>query len=326
MNRKIVVSIVAVVVVAGLVVGGVSFFGSQKVVVDTSAQAQKIEEYANPDAFITPYQLNEMMNDDGADVVVIGSLNPSKLAAPISGSFTFWRPDYSAAESAYPFGGMSNTDAEMEALLSNTGTTRRSMVVVYASGSHHDATRLWWQIKQLGHDDVRLLDGGLNAWAGAGYPTGDANPTVEPSGYEAPRMASFADADLEMVESAIGNDDWVIIDTRSTDEHTGASVKGGAFGPGTIPSSVHINWTNASNEDSTLKTRAELEAIYGDAIDGKSVIAFCQSGVRSAHTTFVVMNVLGVEDVYNYDGSWIEWSYAHYEQNGSVDVENGASS
>ncbi len=326
MKNKVIVGVVAVVIVAGVVFGAVTYFGSQKVVVDTSEQAQKIEQYANADAFITPYQLNELMNDESADVVVLGSLNPTKMASPIAGSFTFWRPDYSAEESAYPYGGMRNTGEEMETILSNAGATRRSMIVVYASGSHHDAARLWWQIKQLGHDDVRVLDGGLNAWAGAGYPTGDANPTVEASGYTAPKPAGFASADMEMVKAAIEDDQWVIIDTRTPEEHDGSSVKGGAFGPGAIPTSVHINWTSANNEDSTLKTRAELEAIYGDVIEGKNVIAFCQSGVRSAHTTMVLMNVLGVEEVYNYDGSWIEWSYAHYEQDGSVDVINGTSS
>lgn len=73
---------------------------------------------------------------------------------------------------------------------------------------------------------------------------------------------------------------------------------------------MHIEWKNAvDDETKLLKPIEELEAIYGEAVEGKKVITFCQSGVRSAHTQFVLESVLGVEEVYNYDGSWIEWSY-----------------
>lgn len=321
MKKKIIIVIALIVVVAAVIVG-MNFFGTEKVVVDNSAQAQKIKAFANPDAFITPYQLNELMNDEDADVVVIGSLNPSKLASPISGSFTMWRSDYSAAEGVYNYGGMRNTSEEMASILSNFGATKKSMIVVYASGSHHDAARLWWQIKQLGHKDLRFLDGGLNAWEGAGYATGNANPKVTPSKYVADEK-EFADADMDMVINAIDDDEWVIIDTRTDSENDGSSVKKGAFGAGAIPGSVHINWTNSNKEDTTLKSVEELKAIYGDLVKDKKVIAFCQSGVRSAHTTLVLKEVLGAKEVYNYDGSWIEWSYAHYKENKKVDIING---
>ncbi|MDW1568591.1 rhodanese-like domain-containing protein, partial [Vibrio sp. YT-15] len=110
------------------------------------------------------------------------------------------------------------------------------------------------------------------------------------------------------------------------DEFNGEVAVSGAYGPGTIPSSVHINWTKALNEDTTLKSAEELQALYGDIIKGKKVIAYCQSGVRSAHTTLILTEVLGAEGVYNYDGSWIEYSHAHYEQkNPEVNVINGKS-
>ncbi|MGV8145474.1 MAG: sulfurtransferase [Alkaliphilus sp.] len=321
MNKKAIVLVVAIILVAVGFMGYRYFFGVQKVVVDASEQGQKISEFYNPEAFITPFQLKELM-EKNADVVVIGSLNPAKANSPISGSFTMWRGDYSAAEGVYNFGGMRNTKEEMEELLSSFGATPNSTIVVYAANSHHDAARLHWQIKMLGHEDVRFLDGGLNAWAGAGYPVGDANPTVEKSNYVAPNYSADTLADADMVKMALEDDEWIIIDTRSADEHTGTSTKGGAAGPGNIPGAVLINWTSNSNEDTTLLTKEELKAIYGDLIDGKNVIVFCQSGVRSAHTLLVLSEVLGAENVYNYDGSWIEWSYMHYEL-GEVDVESG---
>lgn len=322
MNKKTIILVVVVLLVAVVgFMGYRSFFGVQKVVVDASEQGQKISEFYNPEAFITPFQLKELMNKN-ADVVVIGSLNPKKADSPISGSFTVWRGDYSAAEGVYNFGGMRNTKEEMEELLSNFGATPKSTIVVYAANAHHDAARLHWQIKMLGHEDVRYLDGGLNAWAGAGYPVGDANPTVEKSNYVAPNYSTETLADADMVKMAIENDEWVIIDTRAPDEYYGRKTKRGAIGPGTIPGAVLVNWTANSNEDTTLLTKEELKAIYGDLIEGKNVIVFCQSGVRSTHTLLVLREVLGAENVYNYDGSWIEWSYMHYELS-EVDIENG---
>lgn len=323
MNKKV----IAVAVICGIAAVGYptyrSMFGVKAVTVSADAQAQKIAEFANPAAFITPNELNQLMASD-KDVVVIGSLNPLKGDSPISGSFSVWRPDYSADKGDYDFGGMRADKEGMETLLSSFGATQNSTVVVYAANKHHDAARLYWQMKLLGHEDVRYLDGGLNAWMGAGYSVGDANPSVKATNYTAPNYKEINIADYDMVVNATQSDDWVIIDTRSVKENEGAMVAKGAFGPGTIPKSQFITWTDALNKDTTLKTAAQLKEIYGDLIEGKKVISYCQSGVRSGHTTMVLKEVLGAEEVYNYDGSWIEWSYAHYEtKQDTAKVVNG---
>lgn len=324
-KSTIAVGILAVLGAAGYV-GYTSMFGAKAVVVSADSLEQKFATYANPEAFVSTQDVKDMM-DKGEDVVVIGALNPMKPDAPISGSFTLWRPDYSAAEGEYAFDGMRNSVDDMEALLSSYGATPESTIVVYAANSHHDAARLFWQIRNLGHEDVRYLDGGLNAWIGAGLPTGDANPTVAKTDYVAPAPQTEVNtlATLEMVLNAQNASDWVILDTRGTAEFDGSTTVSGAFGPGTIPGSVHINWTKALNEDTTLKSAEELQALYGDVIKGKKVITYCQSGVRSAHTQMVLEEVLGAEGVYNYDGSWIEYSYAHYEQKrADIPVQSGA--
>lgn len=269
------------------------------------------------------------MLDAKKDVVIIGALNPIKPDKPIQGSFAIWRDDYSAEIGEYPFEGMRNSTTEMEAILSQFGATPNSTIVVYAANSHHDAARLFWQIKNLGHQDVRYLDGGLNAWIGAGYPTDSNAPKVTPSQYQAPNpQESVSLATLDMVLEAQNlPNEWVIIDTRGQKEFEGSTTLSGAFGPGTIPNSVHINWTQALNQDSTLKTAAELNTLYGDVIKNKKVITYCQSGVRSAHTQMILQEALGAKEIYNYDGSWIEYSYVHYEQNRhDIPVQNGQKS
>lgn len=323
MKKSVLIGLlVAAVVIVGGFVGYREYFGVQAVEVDSSEQGQKIAAYANPDAFITPKQLKGLM-EKNEDVVIIGALNPKNGDSPISGSHTMWRGDYSAQEGEYPFGGMRGSVELMEGILSGYGATPESTIVVYASNSHHDAARLWWQIKSLGHEDVRYLDGGLNAWIGAGYPTGDAPAEKAASAYKAPGYTDAMLAELEDVIAALDDENVVLIDTRTEEEEQGTSTKSGAFGPGKIAGAVFIPWTDANNEDTTLKSRDELAAIYGE-FEGKTLIPYCQSGVRSAHTMLVLTQVLGYENVMNYDGSWIEYSYEVYEQGSEVArIENG---
>lgn len=322
-SKKLIITLLALIVLSvGGFFGYRHFFGTRKVIVDSTEQGLKIAEYANPNAFITPLQLLDLMENDKG-VVVIGALNPARADTPIEGSFTMWRGDYSAAEGAYKFGGMANTVEEMEAILSRFGVEQDTTIVVYASNDHHDAARLWWQIKLLGHRDVRYLDGGLNAWIGAGYPTGNANPTVVATNYKAPNPTTRLVATFDDVVAALNDTNTVIIDTRSQDEERGVTTLSGAAGPGKIPGSRWINWTKSVREDSTLKSRAELETIF-ENLEGKNVITYCQSGVRSAHTLLVLTQVLGLDNVKNYDGSWIEWSFEHYtENNPAAVIENG---
>ena len=304
-----------------LFIGYRFFFGVQAVEIDESEQEAKISSYAHPESFITPKELKEMLDND-EDVVVIGTLNPTLGDLAIDGSFTMWRDDYSANEEDYDYEGMLPEQSKMEEILSSYGASPESTIVVYASNAHHDAARLWWQIKVLGHEKVRYLDGGLNAWVGEGYPTSNEVPQVEASHYIAPNPSDLLLATFEDVENALESD-IQLIDTRAEDEETGETIKSGAFGAGKILGSTWINWTSAVNDDSLLKTRSELEEIYGE-FEGQEVITYCQSGVRSAHTLFVLTQALGYEDVRNYDGSWIEWSYKHYEEKEQEAViENG---
>lgn len=312
---------------------------SKKVSVDNSAQGKKIAQYSNQEAFATPNQLKTLLDAKDKDLVVIGVLDSAKAilpgniaGTPIEGSYTVWRPDYSGAGSKEAIspdvGGYRKSKEVVEELLSKAGATANSKIVVYAADAHHDAGRLYWQIKLLGHNDVKILDGGLNAWIGAGYPTSNARKLADEPKKTDYKAASYNaekyDADIKTVVEALEKpQEWVVIDTRSTDEYDGKKTGSskGAFGTGRLKGTVHIEWTDALNkEDTTLKSLDEIKQIYGDTIKDKKVIVFCQSGVRSAFSYSVLTNILGAKDVYNYDGSWIEWSFAASEASkGKVD-------
>lgn len=326
--KRMIAVVLCVVLVLSLALTGCS----KKVTVDNSAQGKKISQYSNPNAFITPAQVKSMLDAKDNNLVVIGVLDPTKAlipgniaGTPIEGSYTVWRPDYSGKGSKESItgevDGFRKSKEVMEELLSKAGATANSTIVVYAADAHHDAARFFWQVRMLGHKDVRYLDGGLNAWIGAGYKTGKMKKLVDEgkkTEYKAPNYnAAILNADIQKVVEELNNPkEWVVIDTRSKDEYDGKKTGSskGAFGTGRLKGTVHIEWTNAIvKEDTTLKSIDELKKIYGDTIKGKKVITLCQSGVRSAHTYMVLKDILGAKDIYNFDGSWIEWSYVASE-------------
>jgi len=292
---------------------------------------------ANSSGLISAAQLKEAVDRGDSNLVIIGVINPtaalvpfSPASRPIEGSYLVWRGDYSGGGTAEAISpevtGVRRSREDMEALLSRAGVTQNSRIVVYSADAMHDAARFVWQLRLLGLENVSYLDGGVNAWIAAGYPTGRAVRLAEQAPVNNFRAPSYEprkfDADIYQVKNALLNPaEWVVIDTRTNDEYDGrrTSNSSGAFGTGRIKGAVHINWTDAVDPDTQLlKSNAELERIYGNLIRGKKVITYCQSGVRSAHTWLVLTEVLGAREVYNYDGSWIEWSYAASSASGNL--------
>jgi len=182
----------------------------------------------------------------------------------------------------------------------------------------HDAAWFAWQLRMMGLENVSYVDGGANAWVDAGFPTERGRRLRRQpvkSDFKAPDyVPERLNVNMNRVLHALENpDEWVVIYTRSSGEYRGERTgsSAGAFGTGRMKGAVHINWRSAVDAESRLiKPKEELEEIYLDAIAGRKVIVFCQSGVRSSHTWHVLADVLGLPDVYNYDGSWIEWSFA----------------
>ena len=286
-------------------------------------------------SIISAAQLKERIDTGDPNLVIFGVINPTAALIPLSassrsieGAYLVWRPDYTGGGSSEAIGpevtGFRKSREEMEALLSRAGITYDSRIVVYSADNMHDATRFIWQLSLLGLD-ASYLDGGINAWVAAGYPTGRGVRLADqsPKNQFRARVYDTAknNASLSLVVQALRNpNEWVVIDARSKDENDGkqSGNSAGAFGTGRIKGSVFITWTDAlDTKTQLLKSRAELEAIYGNVIRGKKVIAYCQSGVRSAHTWLVLSEALGAKEVYNFDGSWIEWSFAASEASGN---------
>ena len=158
-----------------------------------------------------------------------------------------------------------------------------------------------------------MLHGGISEWKLNNGQVTTEIPEVSKSVFKLtknPKMQYYVSK--EQVIEAL-NTDVVILDTRSINEYSGKQQKNGAAKGGRIPNSIHIDWTEAINYDGNqrFKSVEEIELIYSKLNISKkdSIILYCHSGVRSAHTTFVLTQLLGYQNVMNYDGSWTEWSY-----------------
>ncbi|MDQ3166176.1 MAG: sulfurtransferase [Actinomycetota bacterium] len=202
---------------------------------------------------------------------------------------------------------------QFEALLSQRGIGSDDTVVLYGGNNNWFAAYAYWYFKLYGHADVRLLDGGRKIWELDSREVTDEGTTREPTSYTAQEPDRSIRAFRDEVIAAIGAKN--LVDVRSPDEYAGRLLapahlpQEAAQRGGHVPTAVNVPWSKAANDDGTFRSDEELTRLYEAAgLDGgKDTIAYCRIGERSAHTWFVLHELLGRDNVKNYDGSWTEY-------------------
>ena len=202
---------------------------------------------------------------------------------------------------------------QFEALLSERGIGNDDTIVLYGGNNNWFAAYAYWYVKLYGHGDVRLLDGGRKKWELDSRELVDDTVSRPATTYTAKEQDRSIRAFRDEVEAAIGQKN--LVDVRSPDEFAGRLLAPAHLPqeqsqrPGHIPTARNIPWSQAANDDGTFKSDDELATLYGDkGVDlSKDTIAYCRIGERSAHTWFVLHELLGQPNVKNYDGSWTEW-------------------
>jgi thiosulfate/3-mercaptopyruvate sulfurtransferase len=202
---------------------------------------------------------------------------------------------------------------KFEALLSKSGISNDSTVVLYGGNNNWFATYAFWYFKIYGHQDVRLIDGGRKLWELKGLPLVAEVPARIASRYVAKVRNNSIRAFRDQVIASIGIKN--IVDVRSPAEFSGELAapahlpqEGGQI-KGHIPGAKNIPWSKAANEDGTFRSNEELSELYKAAgVDfAKETIAYCRIGERSAFSWFVLHELLDLQNVTNYDGSWTEY-------------------
>ena len=202
-----------------------------------------------------------------------------------------------------------------ERLMASRGIANDTTVVLYGDRNNWFAAYAYWYLKLYGHENVLIVDGGRDKWVAEGRELVTDAPAPDTTSYNAsPRNDEFR-AYQPQVREWIDADDYVLVDVRSPAEFSGElySAAGyeqeGAQRSGHIPGAKSIPWSTTVNEDATFKSADALRELYeGKGITpDRNVVAYCRIGERSAHTWFVLSELLGYETVRNYDGSWTEW-------------------
>ena len=185
------------------------------------------------------------------------------------------------------------------------GVDESKEVVFYEDNSGMRAARGLWFLEYYGHPNVKMLDGGFQAWKAAGAPvTSETSPPKTASFKIAERRDVLATTDD--VLRSLSQKQIAILDTRSEGEYLGTHVR--AARGGAIPGAIHIEWTDNLAPDGEFKSNDELKAMYDRAgiTPDKEVVSYCQGGYRAAHS-YVALRLLGFPKVRNYIGSWKEW-------------------
>jgi thiosulfate/3-mercaptopyruvate sulfurtransferase len=204
--------------------------------------------------------------------------------------------------------------AGFEALLSERGIANDDTVILYGGNNNWFAAYAYWYFKLYGHDKVKLLDGGRKKWELESRELVTEVPHREKTSYHAREQDASLRAFRDEVVASIGNKN--LVDVRSPDEFAGRLLAPAhlpqeqAQRGGHIPTAKNVPWSKAAEEDGTFKSDDALRALYGDeaGLDfARDTIAYCRIGERSAHTWFVLHELLGQPNVKNYDGSWTEY-------------------
>lgn len=204
---------------------------------------------------------------------------------------------------------------DFEELLGSHGITEDSTVVFYGDGhiANWFALFAYWEFKYYGHRDVRVLDGGKDYWVNEDYPLTDKVPDFTPRTYNArgpfEGIRAYKDDVEQAIESGIP-----LVDVRSPAEFTGEilapeGLQETAQRGGHIPGAKNVPTASVLREDGRFKSAEELRELYSDKgiTNDEAVVTYCRVGERSSIAWFVLTELLGFDDVENYDGSWTEW-------------------
>ena len=205
------------------------------------------------------------------------------------------------------------TKQALEELLSASGISNETHVVLYGDNNNWFAAYALWLLELYGHENVSLMDGGRVKWLAESRPTTQTEPAVAAASYSAQDADMSLRAMRDDVLSAVGSGDIQLVDVRSPAEFNGEVIAPPGMSEtaqraGHIPGATSMPWARAVNEDGTFRSVEELKELYGGiGITDASTIAYCRIGERSSHTWFVLKHLLGYGDVKNYDGSWTEY-------------------
>ena len=268
-------------------------------------------EYSHPESLVTTDWVAEHGDEANVRLVEVDVDTSAYDEGHIAGAVGWnWQSQLQASLRRDLISG-----TELEALLGVAGIDNNTTVILYGDNNNWFAAWAFWQLKYYGHSDVRLMHGGRAKWVADGRPLTTDAPSHAAKSYRAGEPNQDIRAYRDAVLGAVSASSISLVVVRAPAEYSGELLapanlpQEGSQRGGHIPGAANVPWGQAVNEDGTFKSADDLTALYGGkGIDGsKETIAYCRIGERSSHTWFVLTQLLGHQNVRNYDGSWTEW-------------------
>ena len=266
-------------------------------------------DYAK-DVLVDTQWVENHLNDASIRIVEVDE-NPALYAeAHIPGAIGFdWKKDLQDQLRRDFLG-----PADFGELFGSRGLSNDHTIVLYGDRNNWFAAYTYWYLKYYGHDDVKLMSGPREKWISEGRPTSTDVPAYEPQTFATQEGDQSIRAYRDDVTAALDSGTR-LVDVRSPQEFSGELIamagyeQEGAQRAGHIPGAASVPWAQAVQDDGTFKPADQLRELYTDkgVVNGDPIISYCRIGERSAHTWFVLHELLGEDDVKNYDGSWTEW-------------------
>jgi thiosulfate/3-mercaptopyruvate sulfurtransferase len=197
--------------------------------------------------------------------------------------------------------------ADFAEYLASIGWSDGKLLVAYDEGSNAISARLWWLMRYFGHPSA-LLDGGLAAWADAGFAleTGETRLNPEPVEELVPNQHMTVSA--EFIHDSLDSSAVLVLDARAAERYSG-EMELLDKKAGHIPGALNRPFGENLNDEGRFRDPELLKAKFEDVLGGSTatrVVHSCGSGVTACHNLFA-MELAGIGDTRLYPGSWSEW-------------------
>lgn len=279
------------------------------IVIFNSVQAAEIQK---EDFFISAAELKTEINQN-QNLKIIDVRNSARhLLGHIPKSVQLWGDDLNAQQGWVPE--LIPEAQFFSDIAQKKGINNNSKIVVYSEQDSPWAARLWFIFRFYGHQNIKILKGGYQAWQQKDFETEMLPTKIEKGNFEVQDALNENLIVSDTIAENLENDDYLILDLRTKAEFLGEKESSGASRSGRIPGSIHLDWSEVFTEKEKLKSEDELLKIFTEIgldidlnKDNKNIILVSTEGVKAAHV-FFILEELGYKNLKLYDEAWLGWS------------------
>ncbi len=282
---------------------------------DEAIAAEASPESESSELLVDARWLMDNLEEPSLRLFDLGKSHSEYLSAHIPNAiFLDWRKDITDSSDPGKYTLLAKKD--LERLLRKHGVEQNSIIVLSDNLTSRLSARMFWTLRYYGHRDIRILDGGEQAWLSTGFPLVEELPQHATSNYQVLEINTELLATRDYIEEGLGRDDIVLVDGRPFAQYTG-DTPGKVFHTGVehsrkghIYGAKNVVWKDNFRPDGTFKSAKALRALYLErhVPADSSVVTYCNEGLHAAPPWFVLHELLGYEDVRLYDNSLAEWA------------------